>query len=887
MVRHSNRVENFNPRRRRVALLRARAWCFLSCLLCVLLTGVGPAAFAQEVPRSREATLPEAAQTMISASLGRHDGAYHAVARVQGLRAENPRHLLTAEFHADRVEVMTGAVRWRMALRGYGYGDALQPLARLSPPRAAANRVEYAHGSLTEWYVNGPLGLEQGFTLETAPPRRAPGPLALEIALSGDLEASIDSTRQALTLKPRGGPEVLRYSGLVAYDRRNQRLPAWLALETDRLVVRVDDAGAQYPVVVDPWIQQAKLTASDGVAADSFGFSIAVSGDTVVVGAPAGPGAASTDQGAAYVFVKPMDGWASMTETVKLTASDGAAGDQFGSAVAISANTVVVGAAGDNNFQGAAYVFVKPPTGWTSTSLYDGKLVASDGAELDSFGSSVGISSDAETVVVGAAHQPYPEQFGAAYVFVRPGSGWTDVVETAKLTASDAGEIASLGSSVAVSDDTVVVGAEGADVASNIQQGAVYVFVKPAGGWIDMTQTAKLTASTGAAGDHLGVSVAAGGQTVVAGAFGANDQGAAYVFERPAGGWVDATETATLTASDGTGHDENFGAAVAISGDTVVVGAYQADYPAPEGAVYVFVKPAGGWMDMTETAKLAASDGALFDDFGWSVAVSDGTVVGGARSADSDRGVAYVFVPGASATAAPGEQVTVSTAPTTAGEAGVTATLNNNTDGSGPATITVQPLDSAPAGAPTLIDVGGRFVDLRVEGADASDSVDAFFYYPSSIMGAMEAELVLLYLDPALGWIPVQSGGSPLKDTTDNLDGTVSGGRFTVTFDDTSAPAVTELTGTVFSAALTAAGGVNVLIDAVDGLNLQRGLRQSLLAPLKAAAGALDRGHPGVARLLLSVFVREVEILRRRGLLPSDQADGLSGLAQSVIDSLS
>jgi uncharacterized protein (DUF2345 family) len=422
----------------------------------------------------------------------------------------------------------------------------------------------------------------------------------------------------------------------------------------EELLLRVDDAGARYPIVVDPFVQQAKLTASDGAVSDGFGFSVAISGDTVVVGAPG----KNSFQGAAYVFVKPIGGWnGNLTQTAKLTASDGLTFDLFGYSVAISGDTVVVGARSKNGSRGAAYVFVKPSSGWSGNLTETAKLTASDGAVADEFGFSVAISGD--TVVVGAPFadiSPNSNQ-GTAYVFVKPGSGWSgNLTETAKLTASDGAVADEFGFSVAISGDTVAVGALGDDIGANSNQGAAYVFVKPSGGWSgNLTENAKLTAFDGAAFDLFGFSVAISGDTVVVGAPRKNSsQGAAYVFVKPSGGWSgNLTENAKLTAFDGAAFDE-FGNSVAVSGDTVVVGAPFDDIGAntDQGAAYVFVKPSGGWtMTSTFDAKLTASDGAADDEFGRSVAISGGTVVVGARFADigtnADRGAAYVFGSGA------------------------------------------------------------------------------------------------------------------------------------------------------------------------------------------------------------------------------------------------
>ena len=364
-----------------------------------------------------------------------------------------------------------------------------------------------------------------------------------------------------------------------------------------------------------------ELTASDGATNDEFGFSVAVSGDTVVVGAPYAEVGANQFQGAAYIFTKPGAGWADMTETAKLTASDGQANDEFGYSVAISGNTVVVAAefaTVGTSAQGAAYVFTEPSSGWADMTQ-TAKLTASDGAAGDGFGCSVSISGNTAVVGADTAHGVNGPQ-GAAYVFDQPHSGWTNMTQTAKLTASDGQANDEFGCSVLISGSTAVVGAFAATVGINSHQGAAYVFTQPSSGWTNMTQTAKLTASDGQANDEFGCSVAVSGNAAVVGAayatVGANDyQGAAYVFTEHGSHWANMTQTAKLTASDGQADDE-FGTSVAISGDTVVVGEEMAQIGANDfqGAAYVFTMPNSGWTNMTETAKLTAPDGQA-DDF--------------------------------------------------------------------------------------------------------------------------------------------------------------------------------------------------------------------------------------------------------------------------------
>ncbi len=523
-------------------------------------------------------------------------------------------------------------------------------------PRASANRVEYRRRSLVEWYADGPGGLEQGFTIEVPPSGR--GDVRIELALRGDGSGRVDSDGRNLTWSGADDRGWLRYGGLSAVAADGRELPATMALLGNRLTITVDDAGAVYPVTVDPFLEKAKLTASDGAENDDFGFSVALSGTTLVAGAFEANVGANEQQGAMYVFVEPSGGWATTSSfTATLTASEGKVGDSLGYAVAISGNTIVAGALNatiDSNFaQGAAYVFVKPPGGWATTSTFDAKLTAADGTEQDAFGYSVAISDD--TVVAAAASTiGNNQQQGAAYVFVKPSTGWDTTSDfAAKLTASDGAEFDELGTSVAIDGNTIVAGSPDAMIGLHGQQGAVYVFVKPSTGWATTSGfTAKLTASDGATNDLFGTSAAIDGDTVVVGAVNATarTQGAAYVFVKPASGWATtAAFTARLTASDGQSGD-SFGTSVALSGDVIAAGAPFATVGSrsQQGAAYVFVMPSAGWATTSGfDTKLTAPDGAPDDLFGTSVAASGDTVTAGAYAASigshSEQGAAYVY----------------------------------------------------------------------------------------------------------------------------------------------------------------------------------------------------------------------------------------------------
>jgi hypothetical protein len=427
-----------------------------------------PACMAgQQYPADGLSILPAEAQRSVSAALGRDLPEYLAQARSGGFKARNAQHKLAADFTSQGVTVRGENVIWKIALRGYGYGGVLKPWPMVVP-RAKFNRVEYRRGSLTEWYVNGPAGLEQGFTITKPPGQANHRPLTIMLSLSRDLTVDVDDNHIGLRLKTRDGKAGLRYAGLSAADAAGRRLPAWLEVQGEQLLLRVNDNGGRYPVVIDPWVQLAELTASDGAPGDGFGSSVSISGNTVVVGSPN----SNNRRGVAYVFEKPERGWANITQTAKLTAWDGADA-KFGSSVAISGNTIVVGAPSQpvferfnsNNFQGTAYVFVKPASGWTDMTP-TAKLTASDGAPGDFMGSSVCISGN--TIVVGANQVDSFGQ-GAAYVYVEPVGGWRDMIETAALTASDGAVGSFFGFSVSISGHTVVVGANNAWVNGRYQ----------------------------------------------------------------------------------------------------------------------------------------------------------------------------------------------------------------------------------------------------------------------------------------------------------------------------------------------------------------------------------------------------------------------------------
>ena len=326
------------------------------------------------------------------------------------------------------------------------------------------------------------------------------------------------------------------------------------------------------------WTQQQKIQSTDIQANDNFGSSVAIEGDTVVVGAQYAP--ASNANGAVYIFTRSGTTW---TQQQKIVSSDTKAADRFGNSVSIFGTTVVVGAITESTGgagTGAAYIFTRSGTTWTEQQ----KVQASDAQAADQFGSSVSISGN--TVVVGANYEDTGgAEAGSAYIFTRSGTTWT---QQAKIQASDPQAGDQFGESVAIDGDTVVVGAqyEGTGAAA---AGAAYIFTRSGTTW---TQQQKIQASDVQASDLFGASVSISGETVVVGArledTGGSNAGAAYVFTRSGTTW---TEQQKIQASDLEAADY-FGWSVAIEGDTVVVGAPQEDTGATEaGAAYIFTAP--------------------------------------------------------------------------------------------------------------------------------------------------------------------------------------------------------------------------------------------------------------------------------------------------------
>ncbi|MFN9458181.1 MAG: BACON domain-containing protein, partial [Acidobacteriota bacterium] len=553
-----------------------------------------------------------------------------------GFRARSHSQGLLARFDGRGVAVQPdgGAWSWGLELESWGRAGQEERAGGGARVVREGNRLEYQREGIREWFVNGAEGLEHGFTVMQRP-AGAGGPLRMRLRQRGELGAGEAPGEEGIVDRTAAGAGALRYRKLMVKDARGRRLGARMAAAGKMVEIVVEDGVAAYPITVDPLVQHAFLKASNTGAGDHFGSAVALAGDTLVVSADqeaSGATGVNGDQsnnsapnaGAVYVFVRSGGSW---SQQAYLKASNTGGGDRFGTSVAISGDTVVVGASGEDSdavgvnapagtggcaegdagcqpgtqssnassWAGAAYVYVRTGSTWSQQAY----LKASNPGASDQFGATVGLSGD--TVVVGAPIEAstatgvdgYQDNecapgSGAAYVFVRSGSMWS---QQAYLKASNTGGGDLFGYALAIAGDTIVVGAYAESSSatgvngnesddSRSAAGAAYVFVRSGGTWL---QQAYLKASNTEAGDVFGNWVAIFGDTVVVGApwedsnatgvngtqgdNSATDAGAAYVFVRSGGSW---SQQAYLKASN-TGAGDNFGYSVAIDGDTVAV----------------------------------------------------------------------------------------------------------------------------------------------------------------------------------------------------------------------------------------------------------------------------------------------------------------------------
>lgn len=646
-------------------------------------------------------------------------------------RSPGQQWLTNFEGHGFLAKPDHGGWQWGLELKSYGFQGNPNYISGKAKVEADGQGLTYQwNDHIREWFINDSRGLEHGFVIAERPEHADGTELGLMMDVRGGLRPVITADATGVLFQQENGSTVVNYTGLKVWDADGRILPARFETAGSHAIrLLVDERSARYPVTIDPIAQQAYLKASNTGNGDRFGLAVAIDGDTVVVGAPyessnaTGVNGNQADNsagwsGAVYVFVRTDGVW---TQQAYLKASNTDSEDLFGSAVAVSGDTVVVGAweedgnatgvngnASNNSAtrSGAAYVFTRTTGVWSQQAY----LKASNTGAGDRFGISVDVAGD--TIGVGASHEDSSTtgidgnqadnsaaDSGAVYVFKRSGGTWS---QQAYVKASNTGSGDAFGGAVALSAETMVVGARSessnatgvngsqGDHINTPSSGAAYVFTRSGEVW---SQQAYLKASNTGALDNFGTAVDVDGDTVVVGAYreasnatGVNaplsggsgtqadnsvqDSGAAYVFTRSSGTW---SQQAYLKASN-TGTYDYFGTSLAVNGDTLVVGApweagnatgvnaplsggsgTQADNSAnAAGAAYVFARSAGTW---SQLAYLKASNTQAIDFFGVSVAVDGITILAGAGYEDGgttgvnstpdeaagDSGAVYLF----------------------------------------------------------------------------------------------------------------------------------------------------------------------------------------------------------------------------------------------------
>lgn len=577
-------------------------------------------------------------------------GIAHGFRLVDGFaHAVNPGQGFVADLAPDAALRLVSGLEpgWEVSLKlgAMGRPGAMLPApVVVSGPRVSDDSALFVRAGIEEWYRNGLLGIEQGFVLAQAPaaagsceglPGIARDPVVLEIEVDGMSPATTERAGILSLRRMDGGG--LFYGGLAAWDADGRDLHSWLDVRESSILITVDDRGARYPITIDPlvWVDDQKLTQEGtGTANDQLGLSVAVSGDTALVGAY-GNDELGLDAGAVYVFELEGTAW---VEKQKLTASDPDAGDYFGYAVSLDGDTAVIGSYGDDEAgedAGAAYVFVRSGGSWSE----QGKVMVAGAQAFDFFGAAVALHGDA--FVAGAyGDDEKGSMGGAAYVFGRDTGGANTWGQQAKLVAAEGEAQDQFGAAVAFDGTSVLVGANGDDAAGSLS-GAAYVFVESGGVWLEQ---GKLVAQDGSPLDRFGAAVSIDGDTAAVGAYLANtsvaDAGAVYIFERSGTTW---TEQQKLTPSDAEVQDY-FGCSVAVRGDRLLVGGWGDSQTANSaGAAYAFERVGASW---SELGKIQSSDIAANDWFGIAVALDETTALIGATGEDdtgSAAGAAYVM----------------------------------------------------------------------------------------------------------------------------------------------------------------------------------------------------------------------------------------------------
>lgn len=466
------------------------------------------------------------------------------------------------------------------------------------------------------------------------------------------------------------------------------------------------------------WVHQSQLTAPDAAASDNFGGSVAIDGNTLVASAPLDNVGATPDRGTLHVFVRSGSTWSHQEQ---LFATDGSASDSlggYGSGVSISGDTIVAGARNDqvgpNTAQGSAYVFVRSGAAWTEQA----KLVAADGSSIDNFGQSVSIAGD--TVAVGVPQDDFGTAInpGTVRVFSRVAAAWSEV---ALLTPPNVSSNLRFGASVSAFADSILAGATGASSGNAALIGAAYIFDRSPSGstW---TPRPTLFAPNGLAGNFGEAAAFDGSRAIVSGRVPPDiATGAVWIFDAAQGQSTGVPEIIVANPADA-GAGDKFGLDVAVSGNTMVIGSRDDDIGANanQGSAYVYERTSPGqpWI---QVAKLTASDGGAGDELAERVAIEGDTIALSATIHNSARGAVYVFTRNVSGNWAFSQKLTAD-APTPGDRFG------NDIDIQGNVMVVGAFLDDGQAGSAFVFNRTGTGAWSRVQKLQPGDTLANDFF---------------------------------------------------------------------------------------------------------------------------------------------------------------
>ena len=638
----------------------------IAALATVALTTLATPAPSTYLPASRHALRSESSPRLslglaaaASTSIGASQQSFWPVRRGDSLLTKGGG--ITGTFNAAGARLQVAQGTLALSLAGLGRGRRVERVATVAPSRTAS-QVLYRHGSISEFYRNGPYGLEQGFTLSKRPQAGA-GSLVLALGLSGSLVP--EQVGSQILFRTHAGTTALRYGQLAARDATGRLLPALMQIRNGSLELKINDSNARYPLKIDPFVQQGpKLTGGGETGKGLFGFRVALSadGNTALIGSPSDNG----HVGAAWIFTRLGQTWTQ--QGAKLTGGEESGKAEFGKAVALSAdgNTALIGGPADSSGSGSAWVFVREGEAWTQQGP---KLTGGGEVGEGHFSVGVSLSQDGNTALIGGGGDK--GEVGAAWVFTRSGSSWEQQGE--KLTGNEEIGKGHFGFSVALSAEgnTALIGGVG----DNGEVGAVWVFARSGSTWTQ--QGEKLTGGEESGKAEFGESVALsadGNTALIGGPADSSATGAAWAFTRTGETWTQQGPKLGGSGEVGAGHFA-FSVSLSQDGNTALIGGGGDN--SEVGAAWVFTRSGSSWEQQGE--KLTGGEESGKGHFGFSVALSGdgGTGLIGGVADKTEIGAAWAF---ANSPLIPPTVVTGSASSITQTSATLNATVNPNSE---------------------------------------------------------------------------------------------------------------------------------------------------------------------------------------------------------------